>query len=142
MGPNLPDLNFMDFQRPQGNKIAKSPAPLPANLQISSVRADIFNVSRRTQSGWSFFFQKFQILQAGERKYWGLRKISSFFWILKILQCLSNFISRRYPKKMANSNHLKAFQKHFQPDRTWNGGEKGGKLVFDTQKTSFEKNAK
>jgi hypothetical protein len=30
MGTNLPDLIFMDFQRPQGQKLAKSfPPPLP-----------------------------------------------------------------------------------------------------------------
>jgi hypothetical protein len=45
-------------------------------------------------------------------------------------------------EKTPNGNHLKSHQNNFQLDRTQNGGEKGGKPVFVTEKTSFEKNAK
>ena len=33
-------------------------------------------------------------------------------------------------KKTSNPNCLKSHQKKFQPDRTWNGWDKGGKTVF------------
>jgi hypothetical protein len=55
-------------------------------------------------------------------------------------QNTENFVKKL--EKAPTLNHLKSHQKNFQPDRTQNGGEKGGKPVFVTEKTSFEKNAK
>jgi hypothetical protein len=37
IGANFPDLVFMDFQKPQGLKTAKSFAPTPSKPQISIV---------------------------------------------------------------------------------------------------------
>jgi hypothetical protein len=57
---------------------------------------------------------------------------------------MPNLIGRRYPKKKktANPNHLKSHQKIFSPIGLKMAEIMGVKLVFDTQKTSFEKNAK
>jgi hypothetical protein len=57
MGTNLPDLIFMDFQRPQGQKLTKSSPPHPQILRFHPFELKFLLWVDRPNQGGRFFLK-------------------------------------------------------------------------------------
>ena len=122
----------MDFQRPQGQKLAKSFAPPPIHRFHPFELKFLLWVDGRNWGRCFFFFSKIPNTSGWRTKILSTSQNLYVFWILKILRSLPNLIGRRYPKTKKNTQpkSLEVSPKKFSARSDLKWRRKGGQNWF------------